>query len=115
RKSFRAFVEVQTDLLTFTLDLACELVILPEGQCLGSCHKAEVIATESSIVLTRLPNIELWPYQRNRERQAESTDRFRHTDDIRCNSSLLEAEERSGSATAHLYIIDNEQDIMLAA
>src|SRR5690606_24098328 len=72
-------------------------------------------AAERAVVLSRLPHVEVGADEREGERQTGRADRLREAHDVGDDAGLLEAEERARAAAAHLDIVDDEEDLVLAA
>jgi hypothetical protein len=77
----------------------------------GSDHRG-VEAAEGTVVLPWLPDVKLSPDQGQRHRQAVAADRLGQAHDVRDDTCLLEAEERTRTTAAHLHVVDDEQHVV---
>src|SRR5690606_28797681 len=93
-----------------------EAVVGPElAQGSGGGDEGRVEAAEGAVVFARLPLVQLGTDQGDGHRQAKTGDRLRQTDDIRGDAGGLEREERTGTAAACLYVVDDQQHLIAAA
>src|SRR5690625_5484349 len=93
-----------------------ELIVAPEQlDGLGGRSEGRTDTTEGAVVLARLPDVQLRLDECQRHRQAVSADGLRQRDDVRVDPGLLEAEEATGAAAAHLDVVDDQQDVVLLA
>ena len=83
---------------------------MTQGGQTGS-HR-QLVAAEGAGVVTRFPGVELFFNAQHRQRQT-ATDRFRHHDDVRLDTGVLEGEEFTGTGKASLHFIDDQQNAML--
>src|SRR5699024_10947533 len=79
----------------------------------GGERRAE--AAEGAVVLAGLPDVQLRLDEGQRERVAVAADRLREGDHVRVDAGLLEAEELTGAAAAHLDVVHAQQDLVLLA
>ena len=102
--------------LTLSLHLSGEAVILPVGfDGLGRGNEGHVIAAEGAVVLARRPLVQLAVEQQDGERQTVAAEGLGLGNHVRTDAGRLEAEESAGTATAGLDVVQDQQDVMLAA
>src|SRR5690554_3119115 len=110
------FLETLFNHPALALHITCKGIILPVlSHGLSRCGKGQVEATESTVVLTRLPLIEFRANQHMGKRQTETGKRFGVGDDIGLDAGVLKTEELTGAAAACLDIINNQQNIVSTA
>ncbi|VTP62898.1 Uncharacterised protein [Serratia rubidaea] len=85
------------------------LQVLQRGQAGGHC---QLVAAEGAGVVARLPGVELLLDAQHRQRQT-AADRFRHHDDVRLDTGVLEGEEFTGTGKASLHFVDDQQNAVL--
>src|SRR3989338_4270387 len=73
-----------------------------------------VVAPERAVVFPRLPRVIFRLDERDGEGQAVAAEGLGECDEIRFDSTLLEAEEVTGATTSRLNVVDDEQNTVLA-
>src|SRR5690554_2757483 len=93
-----------------------EGIVFPVGFN-GSAGRYErhVVTTESTVVLTGFPHVQLRLEQHQRHRQAIATQGLGYRHDVRLDASEFKAEELAGPAVTRLDVIHNQQDVVLLA
>src|SRR5690606_11881636 len=104
------------DDLALGLNALGKLISFPEVlECSGCRYKGMVVASEGTVVLARLPLIQITANEHDREGQAVTAERLGQSDDVRLDAHFFKAEKGTRPATTGLDVIDDQQHFVLAA
>lgn len=87
----------------------------PEIKGGGGADEGEIIAAESAGMFRRFPEIDFGIDEDEGHGEPQAAERFGKHHDVRLETRLLKTEEAPASPIAHLDIVNDEEDIELAA
>ena len=96
------------------LDVIEDAVAMHDLQECDTGGEGQVVAAERSRVRSRLPGVERFVVEDDRDRQAEASERLGGDDHVGNDAVLLEGEPATRAATAALNLIDDQRNLELA-